>query len=335
MNRRLLVALGVSLLAHLIFIFLPYTPPDPRHPEPETLVVDLHSVLEPAGEPEEPGPAAEEPLPEAEEVAEAEVEEPEEEEPAPEPEPEPEVEEPAEEPEEKVVEEEAVEQAAAQPEEEPEEVEPDEVEPEEPAEESDDAQPEGLRREPLFRRAERSNNYRDAGQPGGEGESGERQEVTSEEFERYAVREPEREEPADTYVFVPLPEMEREEFERPELRLTDVSRSMPRVELEEEQDVQVLEAIDPDAGTPGRPRQRLKNPLPEAPDWLEETGERTRLVVSYKIQADGEVNSVEVLGSSGYPELDALVVNYIQRWEYEPAADAEGRMLEIHFELRS
>lgn len=332
MNRRLLVALGVSLLAHLIFIFLPYTAPDPRHPEPETLVVDLHSVLEPAGESEEPGPAAEEPLPEAEEVAEAEVEEPVEEEPAPEPEPEPEVEEPAEEPEEKVVEEEAVEEEVAEPEEEPEAV---EEELEEPAEEREDEPPEGLRREPLFRRAERSNNYRDAGQPGGEGERGEQQEAAPEEFERYAVREPEREEPADTYVFVPLPELERDEFERSELRLTDVSRSSPEIDLDDEQNVQVLEAIDPDAGTPGRPRQRLKNPLPEAPDWLEETGERTRLVVSYKIQADGEVNSVEVLGSSGYPELDALVVNYIQRWEYEPAADAEGRMLEIHFELRS
>lgn len=80
-------------------------------------------------------------------------------------------------------------------------------------------------------------------------------------------------------------------------------------------------------------RKLLENPLPETPDWLERTGQDVRVILQYRIDPNGNVDSATVLNSSGYPELDALVTRKLMEWKYEPGDRSERRLVVFRFNL--
>lgn len=88
--------------------------------------------------------------------------------------------------------------------------------------------------------------------------------------------------------------------------------------------------------SPRRPtvdRKILKQPLPEVPDWLERTGEDVRVVLRYAIDREGNVSSIDVLGSSGYPALDDRSIERLGAWKYEAGTPVNEALTVFEFRL--
>jgi TonB family protein len=89
--------------------------------------------------------------------------------------------------------------------------------------------------------------------------------------------------------------------------------------------------------SPRRPtvdRKVLKQPLPEVPNWLERTGEDVRVVLRYAIDREGNVSSIDVLGSSGYPALDDRSIERLGAWKYEPGTPVNEALTVFEFRLK-
>ncbi len=80
-------------------------------------------------------------------------------------------------------------------------------------------------------------------------------------------------------------------------------------------------------------REALEQPLPEVPGWLERTGQDVRVILRYNIGRQGNVNEVDVLGSSGYPELDDRSIDRLGNWQYEPGPPVRNAITIFEFRL--
>ncbi|MFB6345356.1 MAG: TonB family protein [bacterium] len=80
------------------------------------------------------------------------------------------------------------------------------------------------------------------------------------------------------------------------------------------------------------PRKPLFNPLPQVPEWLEKTGQDARIILQYRINPNGNVDSVTVLNSSGYPELDSLAAEKLRQWKFESGTE-QRRLVVFRFNL--
>ena len=69
-------------------------------------------------------------------------------------------------------------------------------------------------------------------------------------------------------------------------------------------------------------RKILKKVLPKYPNWAIEKGICGSLVLKIWVLPEGKVeDNVEIIETSGYPELDNLVIKVIKEWEFEPLAE--------------
>ena len=68
---------------------------------------------------------------------------------------------------------------------------------------------------------------------------------------------------------------------------------------------------------PGGSRRLLFQPLPKYPEWAEKEGIECSLELKLWILPSGNVESVEVIKSSGYPEIDLLCQNVVKTWLFE------------------
>jgi len=95
-----------------------------------------------------------------------------------------------------------------------------------------------------------------------------------------------------------------------------------------------LPATDTDA--PVTTREILHRPLPQVPEWLEREGEDVRVSVRYSIDENGRISTMEILKSSGYSELDTLVMETMQEWKWEPGnKTTPERIIVFRFQLRT
>ena len=91
-----------------------------------------------------------------------------------------------------------------------------------------------------------------------------------------------------------------------------------------------------DTDAPVTTRKILQRPLPQVPEWLEREGEDVRVSVGYSIDENGRISTMEILKSSGYSELDSLVMETMQKWRWESGADAsKNRIIVFRFQLRA
>ncbi|MBK7642734.1 MAG: energy transducer TonB [Planctomycetes bacterium] len=70
------------------------------------------------------------------------------------------------------------------------------------------------------------------------------------------------------------------------------------------------------------PPAPLDCPAPEYPAGSASVGERGRVRLEIQIAADGRVQAVRVLGSSGYARLDEAARLCVERWRFRPALSA-------------
>ena len=58
---------------------------------------------------------------------------------------------------------------------------------------------------------------------------------------------------------------------------------------------------------------------PPYPDWAEEAGITSNVILKLLVAKDGNVKEVRVEKSSGETKLDLLAVNYLRRWQFLPS----------------
>ncbi|MGG5820050.1 energy transducer TonB, partial [Falsiroseomonas sp. HW251] len=75
---------------------------------------------------------------------------------------------------------------------------------------------------------------------------------------------------------------------------------------------------------PPRTASGVRNPQPDYPLASRRRGEQGRVVLLVHVEPDGRVRDLAVVGSSGYPTLDAEAERAVRRWRFEPAT-IDGR----------
>lgn len=63
----------------------------------------------------------------------------------------------------------------------------------------------------------------------------------------------------------------------------------------------------------------LRNPPPAYPASAKAAGHQGRVVLRVHVTADGRAESVDLLHSSGYSELDEAALNAVRHWRFRPA----------------
>jgi len=61
--------------------------------------------------------------------------------------------------------------------------------------------------------------------------------------------------------------------------------------------------------------------LPVLPDWLREERLRLNIEIKFWLSPEGLVECAEPLISCGYPEIDLLMVSYLNKWRFQPLAE--------------
>ncbi|MDD2676427.1 MAG: energy transducer TonB [Methylacidiphilaceae bacterium] len=63
----------------------------------------------------------------------------------------------------------------------------------------------------------------------------------------------------------------------------------------------------------------LRNPPPPYPASAKSAGHQGRVILRVHVTADGRAESVDLLHSSGYSELDESALTAVRRWRFRPA----------------
>jgi len=63
--------------------------------------------------------------------------------------------------------------------------------------------------------------------------------------------------------------------------------------------------------------------LPVLPDWLRQERLRLNIEIKFWLSKEGLVEYAEPLISCGYPEIDLLMVTYLNKWRFQPLAAEE------------
>ncbi|HNQ35937.1 MAG TPA: energy transducer TonB [bacterium] len=86
---------------------------------------------------------------------------------------------------------------------------------------------------------------------------------------------------------------------------------------------------------PASRRRSVYSPLPRYPNWARERGVEAYLELKFWVEPNGSVRDVEILKSSGYPDLDLVAVGTIGRWRFEAEpVQANWAILPLRFQLR-
>lgn len=117
-------------------------------------------------------------------------------------------------------------------------------------------------------------------------------------------------------------------FQEPQIQIEHKSLEKPKTQIvPEKPKIEVQEAIstEPVHGTnisiagPISQRLILSKVLPQYPEWALTRGISGIAVIRIWVMPDGSVKeSITIEQSSGYPELDQLVVNALRRWKFAP-----------------
>ncbi len=81
----------------------------------------------------------------------------------------------------------------------------------------------------------------------------------------------------------------------------------------------------------------LKPPVPAYPEWAEREGIEADMKVRIVVDADGMVEKVESLQSTGFPRMDMLATNYLRQWRFERRPGEKKRqtgLVLIRFRLK-
>ena len=62
----------------------------------------------------------------------------------------------------------------------------------------------------------------------------------------------------------------------------------------------------------------LRSPEPSYPEWAEKQGIVADVELKFWVLPSGEIPSIEVLESSGWPSLDRLASEALSQWKFEP-----------------
>lgn len=68
-----------------------------------------------------------------------------------------------------------------------------------------------------------------------------------------------------------------------------------------------------------RPDPGANNPQPPYPDAAQVNGEQGTVVLNVRVSYTGRVRAVEVVGSSGFPDLDNAAAEGVMAWHFIPA----------------
>jgi len=117
-------------------------------------------------------------------------------------------------------------------------------------------------------------------------------------------------------------------YEEPQIQIEHKSLEKPKAQVvPEKPKIEVQEPIstEPVHGTnisiagPISQRLILSKVLPQYPEWALTRGISGIVIIRIWVMPGGEVKeSITIEQSSGYPELDQLVVNALRRWKFAP-----------------
>jgi TonB family protein len=78
-------------------------------------------------------------------------------------------------------------------------------------------------------------------------------------------------------------------------------------------------------------RPPLYRAKPDIPDWVSREGLHLTVVISFVLNPDGILTGFKVKKSSGYPEVDAAVVDALRRWKFPAVAGTKNVSGEITY----
>ena len=71
-------------------------------------------------------------------------------------------------------------------------------------------------------------------------------------------------------------------------------------------------------------RKLLSSPKPEIPAWVSKQGLNLQVLVNFTLTPDGFLRDVNIEASSGYPAVDAAVMEALRRWHFTPDLSAHA-----------
>ena len=71
---------------------------------------------------------------------------------------------------------------------------------------------------------------------------------------------------------------------------------------------------------PSEGREPTFTPRPQIPAWVSKQGLRLQVVVSFELTPQGVLRDVKVEQGSGYPDVDAAVLEALRRWKFRPVS---------------
>jgi len=81
----------------------------------------------------------------------------------------------------------------------------------------------------------------------------------------------------------------------------------------------------------GEIREIVHSYYPPYPEWAEEAGITSSVILKLSVSKDGNVKEVRIEKSSGEAKLDLLAVNYLRRWQFLPLNSESTGLIRIEF----
>ena len=83
-------------------------------------------------------------------------------------------------------------------------------------------------------------------------------------------------------------------------------------------------------------RKLLSAPKPEIPEWVSKQGFNLTVLVSFSLTADGFLRDVNIEASSGFPAVDAAVMEAVREWRFsrDPSAHPINGMITYHIKAQ-
>lgn len=114
----------------------------------------------------------------------------------------------------------------------------------------------------------------------------------------------------------PQIQIEHKSLEKPK---TQVVPEKPKIEVQEPISTEPVHGTNISIAGPISQRLILSKVLPQYPEWALTRGISGIVIIRIWVMPGGEVKeSITIEQSSGYPDLDQLVVNALRRWKFAP-----------------
>ena len=81
----------------------------------------------------------------------------------------------------------------------------------------------------------------------------------------------------------------------------------------------------------GKEREIIYSYFPPYPQWAQEKGITSSVILKFKVSNNGNVKEVRIDKSSGETKLDLLAIDYLRRWQFLPLDSESAGLITMEF----